>query len=83
MKQYTTEQIFRHMSPATIAAFVGDLDSDPEGLEPEDVALMCAAIDGLFAIVGMEALDTLATYGVYADNPFVMTAVEAYNEDGE
>lgn len=80
--KYTTEQIFRHMTPNTLASWIGDMDTQPGDLEPEDLALMCAAIDELFALVGMEALDTLETHGVYADNPLVADAVEAYNKDG-
>ncbi len=81
--KFTTEQIFRHMAPATLAAWIADMDGNPEALEAEDVIIMRAAIAELFNIVGMGALDTLEAYGVYDDNPLVADVIAAYNEGGE
>ena len=80
---YTTEQIFRHMTPSTMSAWIADMDSDPESLEVEDFELMRAAISELFALVGMEAVSLLQENGVSSDNPLVMVVIESYNEDGE
>lgn len=78
---YTISQILEHMTPATLAAWVSDMDDAPEELDADGVALMQAAITELFAIVGMEALTMLEVHGVTVDNPLVMAVVAAYNED--
>ena len=80
---YTTSQILEHMTPATLSAWIADMDDAPEELDADGVALMQAAITELFAIVGMEALTMLASYDVSEANPLVMAVVAAYNEDGE
>ena len=79
---YTTSQIFKHMTPGTLCAWVSDFDENPEHLDDTDLALMNAAIK-LFALVGMEAVALLQENGVSSDNPLVMAVIESYNEDGE
>lgn len=79
---YTESRIFRHMTPSTIAAWVSDLDDANilADLDATDLALMESAIMELFALVGLEALAMLDTYGIDAAHPLVMAAVEEWNE---
>ena len=79
----TISQILEHMTPATLAAWIADMDDAPEELDADGVALMNAAINELFALVGMEAVALLQENGVSSDNPLVMAVIESYNEDGE
>ena len=81
--KFTADEIFQHMAPATIAAWVGDLDNAPDELDDCDLVLMNEAINELFALVGNDAIALLQQKGVSADNPLVMAVVESYNEDGE
>ncbi len=81
--KFTFSEIFQNMSPATIAAWVGDMDKAPDELDDSDLALMNEAINELFALVGMEAVSLLQENGVSSDNPLVMVVIESYNEDGE
>lgn len=81
MNTYTMEQIFKHMTPATLAAWIGDFDSDPESLDVADLVLMQAAIYELFALVGdVNALGMLGNYGIDNGHFLVMAAITAYNE---
>jgi len=79
--KFTADEIFQHMSPATIAAWVADMDNMPELRSDKDVALMQAGIMTLFALVGMEAVAMLEWHGIEAVHPLVQAAVAAYNED--
>ncbi len=79
--KFTADEIFQHMSPATIAAWVADMDNMPELRSDKDVALMQAGIMTLFALVGMEAVAMLERHGIEAVHPLVQAAVAAYNED--
>lgn len=79
---FTPSQIFKHMTPGTLCAWVSDMDKAPDELDNTALDLMSAALDELFALVGMKALTILETYGVAADHPMVF-ATEAYNKDGE
>ena len=81
--KFTFSEIFQNMSPATIAAGVGDMDKAPDEVDDSDLALMNEAINELFALVGMEAVSLLQENGVSSDNPLVMVVIESYNEDGE
>ena len=83
---YTDSQIFKHMTPPTSAAWVGDIERGAglfadEKLDTADAALMYSAICELFALVGADAIALLNTYGINADHPLVMAVVEAYNAD--
>ena len=81
--KFTADEIFQHMAPATIAAWVADMDNAPDEMDDCALMLMNEAIIELFALVGMEAVSILQEAGVPADSPAVMTVIESYNEDGE
>ena len=83
MTTYTRNEIFQHMSPSTLAGWIGDMDNAPDELSLSDMALMKFAMHELFALVGMEAVSLLQENGVSSDNPLVMVVIESYNEDGE
>ena len=85
-KQYTTTQIFQHMSPKTLVAWIVDMDdSAPEELDEAAVSLMETAMHNLFAIVGPEAVDMVAGL---EGNPWLIqelieecTAIDAFGVD--
>jgi len=81
MTTYTRNEIFQHMSPSTLAGWIGDMDNAPDELSLSDMALMELAMTELFAIVGMEAVTILAKVGIDETHPLLSATIAAYNED--
>lgn len=81
MTTYTTSQVLQHMSPSTLACWIGDLDNAPDELSLSDMALMQAAMHELFALVGMEAVSILRQVGIDETHPLLSAAIAAYNEE--
>ena len=77
-KQYTTTQIFEHMSPTTLVSWLTDLDSEPELLSTDSIELMESAMHELFALVGMEAVAMLKELD---GNPILESMIARYSED--
>lgn len=81
MTTYTRNEIFQHMSPSTLACWIGDLDNAPDDLSRSDMALMKLAMHELFALVGMEAVTMLKPHGIDETHPLLSATIAAYNED--
>lgn len=82
MTTYTTSHIFNHMSPMTLACWIGDIDDCPaEELIGADLQLMQAAMHELFALVGMEAVTMLEPHGIDETHPLLSATIAAYNEE--
>lgn len=81
MTTYTHNEIFKHMTPATLAGWIGDMDNAPDELSLSDMALMKFAMHELFALVGMEAVTILAEVGIDETHPLLYATIAAYNED--
>ena len=81
MTTYTRSEIFNHMSPSTLACWIGDLDVNSDVLSVNECVLMFDAMTELFAIVGMEAVTILAKVGIDETHPMLSATIAAYNED--
>lgn len=81
MTTYTHNEIFKHMTPATLAGWIGDMDNAPDELSLSDMALMKFAMHEMFAIVGMEAVTMLKPHGIDETHPLLSATIAAYNED--
>lgn len=81
MTTYTRNEIFQHMSPSTLAGWIGDMDNAPDELSLSDMALMKFAMHELFALVGMEAVTMLEPHGIDETHPMLSATIAAYNED--
>lgn len=81
MTTYTCNEIFKHMSPATLVSWIADFENAPDGLSDSDRGIEAAATIELFALVGMESVEMLMQAGVDVMTPVVRRTVEKYNED--